>query len=72
VLTLSEAQKSGRLEEFIAQQEAAAIGPVEIDDFRALAEALIKAPAPKDRTSHSASAGNSSGKRTRRDNDQDA
>jgi hypothetical protein len=61
VLTLSEAKKSGRLEEFIAQQEAAAIGPIEIDEFRALAETLIKAPPPKDQTSRSASGENSTG-----------
>jgi hypothetical protein len=67
VLTLSEAQKSGRLEEFIAQQEAAAIGPVDRLKFEALVEGLIKAPQPEDQTSHSASDGNSTGKRTRRD-----
>ena len=72
VLTLSKAQKSDRLEEFITEQEAAGIGPIEIDAFRTLAAALIKAPPPKDRTSRSASRDGSSGKKTRRDNDPNA
>ena len=72
VLTLSEAQISDRLEEFIAEQEAKGVGPIEIDAFKALAAAFIKAPPPKDRTSRSASGGNSTGKRTRRDTDPDA
>lgn len=72
MLSLSEAKKSDRLEEFIAEQEAAGVGPIEIDKFKALAAALIKAPPPKDRTSRSAYGGSSIGKRTRRDTDQDA
>jgi hypothetical protein len=72
MLTLSEAQKDGRLDEFIAQQEAAGVGPIVIDAFRILSAALIKAQRPEDQTSHSASGGNSSGKRTRRDTDPNA
>jgi hypothetical protein len=65
VLSLSEAKKCDRLEEFIADQETAGVGPIEIDEFKALVAALVKAPPPKDRTSRSSSGGNSSGKRTR-------
>ena len=72
VLTLAEAQKSGRLEEFIAEQEALSIGPIAFDAFKMLVAALIKEQPPKDRTSRSASGGNSTGKRTRRDTDPDA
>ena len=72
MLTLSEAQKSDRLEEFIAEQEAAGIGPIEIDAFEALAAALIKAQPPKDRTSHYASGGNSSETETHRGSGPDA
>jgi hypothetical protein len=72
VLTLAEAQKSGRLQEFITEQEAAGIGPIEIDALKSLTEALIKAPPPKDQTSRSSSAGNSTGKRTRQDTGPDA
>jgi hypothetical protein len=72
VLSLSEAKKSDRLEEFIAEQEAAGIGPIEIDAFRTLVAALIKAPPPGDQTSRSAYVGNSSGKKARRDNGPDA
>ena len=71
MLTLAEAQKSGRLEEFIAQQEAAGIGPIEIGAFRTSAAALVKAPPPKGQTSRFSSDGNSTGKRTRRDTGQD-
>ena len=70
MLTLAEAQKSGRLEEFINEQEAAGIGPIGIDAFKALAVTVVKAPPPKDRTSRSSFDGNSSGKRTRPDTDQ--
>jgi hypothetical protein len=70
VLTLAEAQKYDRLEEFIAEQEAAGIGPIEIDAFKTLAAALIKAPPPEGQTSHFSSDGNSSGKRIRPDSGQ--
>lgn len=72
MLTLSEAQKSGRLEEFIAEQEAAGVGPIELGAFRSLAAALIKAPLSEDQTLRSASDGNSTGKKTRRGSGQGA
>jgi hypothetical protein len=72
MMTLAEAVKTGRLQEFIAEQEAAAIGPIDRSKFDALSTALIKAPPPKDRTSRSASGGNSSGEKTRRGSGQGA
>jgi hypothetical protein len=72
MLTLAEAIKDGRLDEFIAQQEGAGLGPIDRAEFDGAVSKIIKAQQPEDRTSHSASAGNSSGTRTRRDTDQDA
>jgi hypothetical protein len=72
MMTLAEAVKTGRLREFIAEQEAAAIGPIGRAEFDHAASRLIKAPQPKDQTSRSASGGNSTGKKTRRDNGPDA
>jgi hypothetical protein len=72
VLDLLTARKTGRLQEFIAQEEARERGPIDREDFERLSGSLIKESPPEDRTSRSASAENSSGKRTRRDTGQDA
>jgi hypothetical protein len=60
MLTLSEALKTGRLPEFIAQEEARGIGPVdrrELDDaIKRLATTPLKS---EDRTSRSTSGGGS-------------
>jgi hypothetical protein len=72
VLTLAEAQKSGRLEEFIAEQEAAGLSPVDRAEFDNLLSVVMSARPPKDQTSHSASDGNSTGKKTRPSTDPDA
>lgn len=69
MLTLAEAMKSGRLSEFIAQEEARGIGPSDRADFDALMAALVKAPQSEDQTSHSPSGDSSTGKRTRRGSD---
>lgn len=71
-ITLSEAISGDRLPEFIAQEEARGIGPIDRAEFDGVVFKVIKAPRSEDRTSHSASAGNSSGKKTRRDTDQGA
>jgi hypothetical protein len=71
-LSLSEAIKSGQLPEFIAQQEAAGVGPIDRAEFDAAMGAIVKAPRSKDRTSRSSSAGNSNGKKTRRGSGQGA
>jgi hypothetical protein len=67
MLTLSEAIKSGRLQEFIAQEEARGVGPIDRAEFDALLIAtLAKAPQSKDRTSRSSSGDGSSGRKNRR------
>jgi hypothetical protein len=68
MLTLSEAIKTGQLQEFIAQEEARGVGPVDRAELdRALAK-MIKAPRSKDQTSRSPSPDGSTGKRTRQGN----
>jgi hypothetical protein len=71
-VTLHAALSERRMEEFIAQEEARGIGPIDRAEFDGAASTLIKAQRSEDQTSHSASDGNSSGTRTRRDTDQDA
>jgi hypothetical protein len=43
-LTLSEAQKTGRLADFAAQEEARGIGPADRDDFKSALGRVITAP----------------------------
>ena len=64
VLTLGEATATGRLAEFIAQEEARGVGPIDSADFDALTAALIKAPQSEDQTSRSASGDCSTGTKT--------
>jgi hypothetical protein len=63
-LSLSRSLKEGRLSEFVLQEEGRGIGPIDRAEFDGAVYA-ITGPLPKDRTSRSASGGNSSGKRTR-------
>ena len=73
MLTLSEAIKSDRLGEFIAQQEARSIiNPIDRSAFDGAVAKVVKAPQSEDQTSRSSSGGDSSGKRTRRDIGPDA
>ena len=65
MLTLSEAVKDGRLQEFIAQEEARGVGPIDRAEFDALTAALVKAPLSEDQTSHSASGDGSTETKTR-------
>ena len=65
-ISLSEAIKTDRLADFIAQEEARGVGPIDRAEFDALAAALIKAPQSEDQTSHPASPDGSTGKKTRR------
>jgi hypothetical protein len=55
MLSLAEAQKTGRLQEFIAQEEARGIGPIDRADFDAALAKIVRAPRLENRTSHSAS-----------------
>jgi hypothetical protein len=61
-LTLAEAVKSGRVDDFASQQEAAGIGAVDEADFEDAVRRIVKPPQSPDRTSRSASRGGSSGK----------
>jgi hypothetical protein len=62
-LTLLSALKTHRLEEFIKQEEARGIGPVEREELDAEIKRLATTPLKsKDRTSHSTSGGGSNGK----------
>jgi hypothetical protein len=65
-MTLSEAVSGGRLPEFIAQEEARGIGPIDRAEFDGVVSELIKERRSEDQTSRSASDGNSSGKKTLR------
>lgn len=51
-LSLSEALASDRLEEFVEQAEVDGIGAVDEAELEARLGQLIKAPRPKDQTSH--------------------
>lgn len=55
MLSLTEAVKSNRLQEFIEQEEARGIGPIDPADFYFALGKVIKAPRSKNRTSRSAS-----------------
>ena len=71
-ITLYKALMSKRIPEFIEQEEARGIGPIDRAAFDGAITGIIKEPRLEDRTSRSASAGNSSGKRTHRDSGPDA
>jgi hypothetical protein len=64
MISLSQAVRDGRLAEFIAQEEARGIGPIDRADFDAAVAALVKAPRSKGRTSRSSSGDGSSGTET--------
>ena len=66
-MTLTEALATDRLADFIAQEEARGIGPIDRAEFDALTATLIKAPQSEDQTSHCSSGDGSTGKRTRQD-----
>ena len=64
MLTLSEAIKTGRLQDFIAQEEARGVGSIDRAEFDRLLGKAVKAPQSKDQTLHSPLPGGSNGKRT--------
>jgi hypothetical protein len=65
MLSLAEAVKTGRIQDFIAQEEARGIGPVDRAELDDALSKVIKAPQSEDQTSHSPLLGGSTGKRTR-------
>lgn len=62
MLDLSKALKDGRLQDFIAQEEARGVGPVSEDDFENLAAKVIRTAPPTGQTSGSPPADGSPGK----------
>ena len=62
MLTLAEARKTGRLSEFIAQEQSKGIPGVATIDFDGLAKLLIKSQTQQDQTSGSCVRGGSTGK----------
>ena len=62
MLNLSKAKKSGRLEEFIAQEEARGVGPISAAEFDETAAKVIKTPPQDDQTSGSLPRDGSRGK----------
>ena len=61
-LTLREAIRLGRLDDFVRQEEARGVPTADAEDVFSTLDALIKAPRSKDQTSHSSSRDGSSGK----------
>lgn len=53
MLSLREAIESGRLQEFIAQEEARGVGPISEAEFNETASTVIKTPQSDDQTSGS-------------------
>jgi hypothetical protein len=62
MLTLSEAIKTRKIQEFIAQQEAAGIPVADAKEFEKSLENIIKGRPQEDQTSRSQRRGGSSGK----------
>lgn len=62
LLSLAEAIKTNRLDEFIVQQETAGVGSTDEASFLRAASKVIKHEPQSDRTSRSPSGGGSTGK----------
>ena len=60
-LSLREAMETGRLADFIVQEEARGVESVEREELDAAIEAMIKPLRSEDRTSRSAARGGSTG-----------
>ena len=61
-LSLTEAIKLGRLQEFIAQEEGRGVDPISEAEFDETASTVIKTPLPDDQTSGSPRRDGSRGK----------
>lgn len=59
MLTLSDAKRTGRLDEFIKQQERLKVGPIDRAEFDDTASTVIKTPPQSDQTSGSPHRGGS-------------
>lgn len=62
MLSLREALENGRLQEFIAQEEACGAGPISEAEFDETASIVIKTPQSDDQTSRSPRRDGSRGK----------
>lgn len=62
LLSLKEAKRTGRLAEFIAQEEARGVKAADLSEMDATIAKAIKQPQSKGRTSRSPSRGGSGGK----------
>lgn len=69
MITLADAIRSNRLPDFIAQEEARGMGPIDRAQFNTLVAKVIKEPQSEGQTSRSASGDGSSGKKTLRGSD---
>lgn len=69
MITLRDALSEGKLDAFIAQEEARGIGPIDRADFEAAFGKVVKAPRSGNRTSHSAPHDGSNETETPPDND---
>ena len=63
-LSLAEAQKTSKLQEFAAQQEGIGYGPVLVSDFDELVKISVTEPRRQDQTSGSRVPGGSTEKKT--------
>lgn len=61
-LSLSKAMESGRLQEFIVQEEARGVGPISEAEFDEAASTVIRTQQPADQTSGSPRRDGSRGK----------
>ena len=68
-LSLKDALCMGRLDEFISQEDARGVGPIDRAEFDRAADRVIKAPQPADQTSRFASGDDLSEMKTPRDTD---
>jgi hypothetical protein len=71
-LPLAKALETNRISEFVAQEEARGIGPIDRSEFDGAVAQVVKGRRSEDRTSHFASGGNSSETGTPRDTGQGA
>ena len=65
LLTLQEAIKFNRLDDFIAQSEAEGVSSASEAEFEKTIKRVVKAPPPQGRTSGYRARGGSNGKKTR-------
>ena len=63
MISLADAIKTQRIQEFIEQEGERGIGPIEHADFEALAFKLIKVPQSENQTSHFSSGDDLTGKK---------